>query len=260
MYELTLRVLQNETIAASTWRMTLRCEDDRFFDAFEPGSFLNIRIPNAPHLLLRRPISVHAVDRARKEIELLYFVCGQGTAVLAQTAPQTMINATGPLGHGFDVGDAQNIWLIAGGLGCAPLYTVMQAAADRAYTCFFGFPDASQVFDLARYEKRGALQLFTDDGSMGTPGYALDGLIRALAHETPDLILACGPTNLLRAMKQKLPPDLPCQVSLESRMGCGTGACLVCNCQIAASTPEGWTYKRVCADGPVFPLKEVLFA
>ncbi len=259
MVEMTLHVEHNVPIAASTWRMVLRCEDDRFFDAFSPGQFLQLRVPNAPHLLLRRPISVHMADRRTGLIELLYFVCGQGTEILAKVEPGTPIAATGPLGKGFDPGDAKTIWLLAGGLGCAPLYSVMQAAPDRNYTCFFGFPEAAQIIDLSRYESMGTVKRYTDDGSAGVAGYALDGLLTALVSERPDLVMACGPTALLRAMKRKWPADLPCQVSLESRMGCGTGACLVCNCKIAADTPEGWTHKRVCADGPVFPLGEVIF-
>ncbi len=49
-----------------------------------------------------------------------------------------------------------------------------------------------------------------------------------------------------------------CQVSLEERMACGTGACM--GCAVAIKDQKGTlNYKRVCADGPVFNLADIIW-
>ena len=51
--------------------------------------------------------------------------------------------------------------------------------------------------------------------------------------------------------------EIKCQVSLEQRMGCGIGACLVCACN--TKSDDEWKYSHVCKDGPVFWSSEVIF-
>ena len=97
----------------------------------------------------------------------------------------------------------------------------------------------------------------TDDGSYGEKGFAIDYLKR---DEKPDVIMACGPLPMLRAVKKyAMEENIPCQVSLEERMGCGIGACLGCAVKTSESTQEAPQYKHVCKDGPVFNCTEVEF-
>ena len=98
----------------------------------------------------------------------------------------------------------------------------------------------------------------TDDGTLGERALVTAPLLRAIEAGAPDAIFACGPAPMLRAVQRiALEWDIPCQISLEERMGCGLGACLVCNCKVRAA--DGFDYKRVCVDGPVFDAREVLF-
>ena len=99
----------------------------------------------------------------------------------------------------------------------------------------------------------------SDDGSIGERALVTKPLLAAIAERKPDLIMACGPTPMLAAVQSiALEKNIPCQLSLEERMGCGIGACLGCNVKI--TRPDGsWCYKRVCKDGPVFDAKEVAF-
>ena len=70
----------------------------------------------------------------------------------------------------------------------------------------------------------------------------------------PDVVLSCGPVPMLRALKEVMQgTGIPCYVSLEERMGCGIGACLVCVC----NKTDG-AHARVCKDGPVFNIEEVI--
>ena len=98
----------------------------------------------------------------------------------------------------------------------------------------------------------------TEDGSLGETGFVTQKVEQLLKQNEYDAIYACGPSPMLKALKKTLEPyPIPCYASLEERMGCGIGACLVCNCKIAREDGS-WTYKRVCKDGPVFLLREVM--
>ena len=44
--------------------------------------------------------------------------------------------------------------------------------------------------------------------------------------------------------------------SMEQRMGCGVGACLVCSVKVLVDGKE--KLLRACADGPVFPLEDIV--
>lgn len=255
-------VLANRAIARDSYRLELYCQEPVFFAAFRPGRFVLVAIPGAGELLLRRPFAVEAVDEKTRKFTLVYIVRGRGTAALSQVSPGRSLSVLGPLGNSFDVKDYQNIWLLAGREGIAPLRGIAQAHPERNYHSFVGFAKGSDVFDLSPIADYGPVTLCTDDGSSGYPGYAVDAAMEAFdrEEEKPDLLLACGPGAMLAALDRALKVrnyPLPCFVSMETRMGCGTGVCLVCNCKIKAG--DDWQYKRCCVDGPIFPIEEVLF-
>jgi dihydroorotate dehydrogenase electron transfer subunit len=255
MKDYTFKLSYNRPTAADTYEMELITEETDFFETFVPGQFLHVKVPGAPQLLLRRPISVHGIDAAKGSVLLQYALKGEGTRALSEARPGQQVLAAGPLGNGFVIGEEQKIWLLGGGIGVAPLYSVAQAYQDRQIRAFMGWRSKEQLFDVERFEELCDLTACTDDGSYGYHGFAIDALLKALEEETPDLICACGPLPLFRALQKKLPAEVPCRISLEERMGCGIGACLVCACGI--KTKDGLVRKRVCADGPVFDLQEV---
>lgn len=263
MRELQLKLISNEKIAEKSYRAWFECNDTTFFDDFKPGQFLQIKIPNSPHLILRRPIAVEDLDKDNNKFSICYFLVGQGTKIFSELSAGAIVTATGPIGNGFSTNDYKNIWLLGGGLGAAPLYTVLKCAPEKEYTVFLGFSNEKFIYDIDKFEYASDLTLCTDDGSRGYNGFSIDAMMEKLESDNtqrPDAIFACGNTSMLKALKNKMSlyPDIPCFVSLESRMGCGIGTCLVCNCKIQNKDKTS-SYKRVCVDGPVFPVSEVLF-
>lgn len=258
----TWRVLENTALTPNTYEMRLHCKDAVPFEAFQPGQFMHLRLPNAPHLLLRRPISVHHCDKAAQTYTLQYMVVGQGTEALAHLQVDDTLSAIAPVGNGFPLrldgqGAPEKIWLLGGSLGSAPLYAIAEALSHAQIEAFLGWATATDVIATERWQQKTTLHTYTDDGTLGEAGFALDGLLRRLEQERPDVIYACGPMAMLQALAAQLPTDIACYVSLEARMGCGMGACLVCNCQI--QTEQGPEHQRVCVDGPIYNLREVMF-
>lgn len=258
------RVVYNQCIATDIYEMRLKTNDFTLWQDFMPGQFIHIRLPNAPELLLRRPISVHCIEN--NQIILQYAVVGTGTKALAKLKPEDELRAIGPIGQGFPVDSFKNVWLLGGGIGIAPLFTATQAMPTTKFRAFLGWRSQNTVYALERWHKHADVSPFTDDGSYGQKGFAIQGLVEALQtvepSERPEAIFVCGPTPLLRTLSmawQEQKITIPCYVSLEERMACGIGACLVCNCRILDE--QGATHhRRVCVDGPVFPLKEVDFS
>lgn len=95
------------------------------------------------------------------------------------------------------------------------------------------------------------IAIATDDGSYGARGFVTALLERKLEERPIDRVFICGPTPMMKhAVEICKAKSIPCEVSLEERMGCGIGACLVCACKVRLS--DDWDYAHVCKDGPVF--------
>jgi len=95
----------------------------------------------------------------------------------------------------------------------------------------------------------------TDDGSAGKKGLITNALAPALKEKRPDMIYACGPEPMLRAVSHIAETEeVPCQISIETLMACGMGACLGCAVE---SKREGDLYFHACVDGPVFDAEVV---
>lgn len=262
MYEIDMTVLSNQPIARDIYRMVIQCDDPCFFAAFQGGQFVQLRIPQAGELLLRRPFAVETVHPGERTFTIVYQLAGKGTRALVAAQAGSPISIVGPLGSPFHIANAQEIWLLGGGVGVAPLHSVAQAHPDRRYRSYVGFSNEAFIFDLSLLAAYGELVICTDDGSAGYDGYAVSAAMEALDRgERPDLILACGTGQMLAALGAAMEArgyPAPCLISMESRMGCGTGVCLTCNCK-RKTADGGWQYQRSCVEGPVFPLEEVLF-
>lgn len=256
MKDYHFNILFNEQIASDTYTMVMRCEDAEFFRDLRPGQFIHVRTPDES-LTLRRPISICDAVPENGTVSIVYAVKGKGTAVLAKMQPGEALSVVGPLGNGFPTEVEGDVFLLGGGMGIAPLlYTARELKKKpRNVTVFLGFRSKENVFLAKSFEAIGCeVRYFTDDGSFGEKGFAVNGMLDALKDET---ILSCGPAPMYRALLKGLPEGNPCYISLEERMGCGIGACLTCACHI--KTADGVKALRVCADGPVFPAREVQF-
>jgi len=221
-----------------------------------PGQFVNLRTAPGLEPLLRRPISIFLAEPATGLLYLWYQVVGRGTASLSKLKEGDYLDLIGPLGNGFALGAGQRIALVGGGMGIAPLvFLAREAVAYNQVTAFFGTRTAGQM-PPAEYLPAMETILVTEDGSTGRQGLVTDSLKAWLEKEKPDLICACGPKRMLaQVQKTAMEHRIPLQVSLETVMACGLGACLGCTCKQAVAENGAWL--KVCQDGPVFRAEEV---
>ncbi len=226
----------------------------------KPGQFVHVKCSETQDPLLRRPISIHRVNREKGTVSLLYRAVGRGTKLLAAKKPGESLDILGPLGNGFQLPPpGSKVAIVAGGIGIAPLFFLTEEliAHDLLPEVFFG---ARSSADLPAKEQITALgvKLFlaTDDGSAGRCGSVTELLAEHV--EKFNCIYACGPYPMMKKVAEmSRGKGIALQVSLEERMGCGVGACLACSCKI--KTAQGNSYKRVCTDGPVFNAEEVVW-
>ena len=211
-------------------------------------------------LLLRRPISINTVDFDKSTIKLIVQAKGEGTRAICDLHEGDYIDVLSPCGKGFMLGkDITKAAVIGGGIGVAPLRYAIEYYKDIEFDSYIGFRShdyAYQVEDIRKISK--ASFICTDDGTRGEKNFVTAVLERNLEKESYDVVLACGPKPMLKALKDVIQKhDVPCLVSLEERMGCGTGICKVCVCKTIRSGEEN--YECVCMDGPVFDINEVVF-
>lgn len=206
----------------------------------EPGQFFLIRI-DREDIILRRAFSIFDVNE--DTLSFLYRVVGKGTRWLSERGIGYNLNIFGPLGNGFSLSQGKSL-LIGGGTGMAPLY-YLGKRLGRDVKFLLGAQTRS-FWDkelILKYSKDGEIEIITEDGSLGKKG-----LVTEYIDIGYDRIYACGPIEMLKNIKV----DIPTEISLESIIACGFGACR--GCVIETKNKE---YKRVCKDGPVFNLKEI---
>lgn len=245
------RVLENKKIARKTWRMRLAGETGMLHS---PGQFVNIVIPGK---FLRRPISVSGYDS--DGLTLLYDVVGAGTEEMSRLKAGDTIEMLNGLGNGFDVefGIKKGLsdktpLLIGGGIGDAPLIGLACDLLARGIrpVAVLGFASGSDISGADELQSLGVeTYVATVDGTMGHEGFVTD-LIASLDREF-GYFYACGPLPMLRAVCTQL--DIPGQVSMESRMGCGFGVCMCCSLELKSGPA------RICKEGPVFDKDELIW-
>ncbi|MCD7838117.1 MAG: dihydroorotate dehydrogenase electron transfer subunit [Clostridiales bacterium] len=217
-----------------------------------PGQFVNISCGEGH--LLRRPISI--CDAEGDTLRVVFQVRGEGTSWLAQQPEGSTLDVLGPLGHGFAYSETGKVLVVGGGIGVPPMLYAAKATPGGAVAAL-GFRNQQAVILLEDFQQADCpVRVASDDGSVGYHGF-VDALVRQYLEEdkTISAVFACGPKPMLKNVyKAAKDFGVPCQVSMEERMGCGVGACLVCACSV------GGSYKHVCKDGPVFPAEEVDWA
>lgn len=218
-----------------------------------PGQFIAV-YPNDSARLLPRPISICETDPEKELLRIVYRVAGEGTKELSSCRAGDTLSIMGPLGNGFPLKDKKAL-LIGGGIGIPPMLELAKALSCEK-TAVLGYRD-SQTFLAEEIGKYAGLAVATEDGSAGTKGTVLDA-IKAQGLKA-DIIYACGPTPMLRALKEYAAKEgIECWISLEERMACGVGACLGCVCHSKdVDEHSNVRNKRVCKDGPVFLADEV---
>jgi len=249
------RVTAVDCLAPDIYRLSVHAP--RLSAAAHPGQFVMVRVADCFDPLLRRPFSIHN-QSAEGTISLLFKDIGHGTHILAGVREGDSLDLIGPLGRGYDLAGNRRVCIIGGGMGIAPLYFLAkrllrgERPPERDYI-LLGARNRDELGLMAE-EFTGLgypVQTATDDGSFGYHGLIPDLLDDLLSFV--DRVYTCGPYPMMKSVVDKCrQADVPCQVSLETHMACGLGACL--GCTVAGVDGK---YVHVCKQGPVFYSGEV---
>lgn len=249
-------VKENKQLAKNHYLITLHPLEK--IEKPKPGQFFMLSVDSRLDPLLKRPLSIHRCIGG--DFQLLYRVVGKGTSLLSQKRPGDTLEIIGPAGNGFPIVKTQNkIILVSGGLGIAPIFAFAETIAKTKPILFYGVRTKKEVLCLPQLKSIGINPIIsTDDGTLGQKGVITNVLRKYLTHHslliTHYSLYACGPKSMLRSLsilakKYKLKG----YIALEENMACGLGTCLGC----VINTNDG--YKRVCKEGPVFPIEEVIW-
>ena len=248
-------VISQEMLADGIFSMWLHTEAAQ---TAVPGQFISM-YTNDGSKLLPRPISICEIDKQEGALRVVYRVTGEntGTKQFSECKPGDTIPVIGPLGNGFPLEKAEGkkAFLMGGGIGVPPILELSkQLNCEKQIV--MGYRDAN-IFLKDQFEANGTVYVSTEDGSVGTKGNVMDAIRENGL--TADIIYACGPTPMLRAIKNFAESNgIECYISLEEKMACGIGACLACVCKSKEKDHHTNVHnKRICKDGPVFLSTEV---
>ncbi|MDE7083975.1 MAG: hypothetical protein K2O81_01875, partial [Clostridia bacterium] len=217
MKELVSTVKEVKQIAENTFSLTVTLPERVEVTG---GQFLNISTGDGSRLL-KRPFGI--VRAEGNDVTVCFQVKGDGTVALSNAKSGDKLNVLLPLGNGFVLPEsAENIVVIGGGVGIFPLIPVICGNNNKKFYSYIGFRNKSCACLLDEFNKSEKLTVVTDDGSLGSKNNAVGAYFEEIDRVPADLIIACGPPVMLRALKQKLKENnikTPCLVSLEERMG-----------------------------------------
>lgn len=251
--KITAKVISQKQIAEQIFDLRL---ETKLAKDVHPGQFVAV-YPKSESTLLPRPISICEADKDEGTLRLVYRVAGKGTAEFSTCKAGDALDLLGVLGNGFPVDKAKGkrVFLMGGGIGIPPLLELAKAVDGRKQILLgYRNKDLFLEEDMAKY---GDVYVATEDGSVGTKGNVMD-IIRAHALQA-DVIMACGPMPMLRAIKAYAAENgMEAYISLEERMACGVGACLGCVCKTTRVDAHSHVHNaRICTEGPVFEAGEI---
>lgn len=254
MLEKTIEIKSNREISPDTFLLELISAE--LANESKPGQFVMIRVENGTDPLLRRPFSIYDTDN-NGTVKILYRVVGKGTRILSCKKNGDFLTILGPLGSKFKFPDSiENVILVAGGIGIAPLFYLGQNLLPGNFEFLTGFRSSQEIINIESNGSRQSIEvsLTTDDGSFGYHGRVTDLLEDILKgnNNKYSRIYACGPLPMLKQTALTAEKfNIPCQVSIEAFMACGLGVCQGCAVKVTTSEAES-SYQRVCMEGPVF--------
>lgn len=224
----------------------------------KPGQFVALYC-NDGSRILPRPISICEIDKENSRLRFVYRVAGKGTDEFSKYHAGTEIEVMGPLGNGFPMEKAKDkkVILIGGGIGVPPMVELAKQLDAESKVIVAGY--RSLLFLDYELKACGDYYPATEDGSTGVKGTVIDAIVENKLEA--DVIYACGPTPMLRAIKEYAEKhNIEAWVSMEEKMACGIGACLACVCKTEEKDKHtNVNNTRICKEGPVFNAKEVEF-
>ena len=255
MKKTSMLVTESSALAEGIYSLTLQYGPEDAPEEVRPGQFAGI-FPKDGSMLLMRPISICRYIKKERSLRFVYRAAGKGTKSFTSLKPGDRADMLGILGNGYDTDlmAGKSVLLLGGGIGIPPMLELAVRLKEKEgtkVTAALGYRN-SELFLKEEFEKYCHVLVATEDGSRGIKGNVLDA-VRA-AGISPDVICACGPSPMLRAVKAYAEEaGTLCFISLEERMACGVGACLGC---VAPTTKKDdhshVNNTRVCTEGPVF--------
>ena len=246
-------VVSQKEIAENIYDLWL--ETELALDA-HPGQFVAVYPKNAA-TLLPRPISICEADKGKGRLRLVYRIAGKGTEEFSSYREGDTVDILGILGNGFPLEKAKGkkVFLMGGGIGIPPMLQLAKEL-DAEKQIILGYRN-DDLFLREDLERCGDVYIATEDGSVGSKGNVMDAIKENGLNA--DVIMACGPMPMLRAIKQYAAENkIEAYISLEERMACGVGACLGCVCKTKEVDHHSHVHNaRICTDGPVFEANEV---
>ncbi|MFN2517880.1 MAG: dihydroorotate dehydrogenase electron transfer subunit [Jatrophihabitantaceae bacterium] len=235
---------------------------------FQPGQFVAVAVGGEnTSMVLRRAFAICAATPSGQFAGTVQFVVaarGPGTNWLLQRKAGETLDLVGPLGTAFPMpsGPAPAV-LVGGGYGTAPLIALATAliAAGSPVEMVVGASTASRLFgELAARRTIGAVTVTTDDGSAGVLGRVTDVLPEAIERINAEVVYACGPMPMLRAVGEVARAHaIHAQVAVEEAMACGIGVCMTCVLPVRGADGAS-RFVRSCVEGPVFDADRVRWA
>ena len=256
------KVVENSRLTERLFLLKLEPADGTKIQEIHAGQFVEVRVDDEPKVFLRRPISVHRVDREKNQLWLLVQIAGNGTRKLSELSTSDKLNLVYPLGNGFTLSKGK-ILLIGGGVGIAPLLETGAALKEVGAEVSFllGARTATDLVELNLYRQIGTVYVTTEDGSRIEGLDCQKGFVTnhsVLQSGKFDGLKICGPMPMMKSVASLVKDwtemqskERFCEVSLENKMACGLGVCLCC----VEDTKEG--HKCVCSEGPVFDVKDL---
>jgi len=250
-------VLTNEHVSDDTLEMVVK--SPQIANIAKPGQFIMVSCAKTGSTpLLRRPISIHDINGI--SFSLLYKVAGVGTKIMSEMSSGDAVSMLGPLGQGFKIGETSYHCLVGGGIGIAPLLylarMIRQSAPDSNIIILEGARTSQELLIVDKFRHLGKMLVSTDDGSEGHHGFVTEILDR-LSNEDMT-VYTCGPIPMMKGVAAIAKNhNWVCQVSMETHMACGMGACLGCSFPRAGNHEGVEKYVHVCKDGPVFDAEDL---
>jgi dihydroorotate dehydrogenase electron transfer subunit len=256
-------ILSNLEISPGYFRMRILAPG--FGKTARPGQFVMFRVQRSLPPLLRRPFGIFRIGvlppdcegmEQKEFVEILYKVVGSGTGIMCELHEGDHVELLGPLGTGFfsSAPEKEKI-LVGGGIGLVPLYMLASELVEQSSVrLLMGGRTRDDILAVTEFERLGVeTYVSTDDGSLGEEGLVTRVLQRKLKKFPNAEVYACGPMPMLKAVRDICyDRGVSLQVSLETHMACGVGACLGCVVKGAEHTEEKPQYLCCCKAGPVF--------
>ncbi|NTU94136.1 MAG: dihydroorotate dehydrogenase electron transfer subunit [Chlorobiaceae bacterium] len=247
-----VRALVTDTRAIGAGVSVISLECPGIAATARPGNFVNVKVNASSQPLLRRPFCIH--DVRGNTIDIMVKTVGRGTSLLCEATCGTGLLVLGPLGNSFGIetGEFDTALLVSGGIGTAPMLFLEKSLSAR------GIPFLNLVGGRTRTDllTRGLsnCSTATDDGSEGFHGNVVELLKHQIASGNAPgrhKVFACGPNPMLKALARFCAASsIPCELSLESVMGCGVGICY--GCMVELNNADGEKERiLLCREGPV---------